>query len=168
MQLYQTAIFKSNLRNKISSLLGPRLISLPPVTGLSILSISGKMSINTFSVCSGHKKEKWIHCSSMVYFTTWMTREKAQDCAWSQRYTRPLKREHISKTTHPVVCHSISKIMPEKRKVSRKMRFCCKSSHRNKQTSPRNQQELLWSSPFLVAWSSSREQSFPLATRKVS
>lgn len=121
------------------------------------------MCINTFSVCSGHKKEKWIHCSSMVYFTTWMMREKAQDCTWSQRYAWPLKREHISTTTHPVVCHSVSKIMPEKRKVSRNMRFCHKHTLFTGINKPRNQQELLWSSPLLVACSSSWQESFPLA-----
>lgn len=149
MQLYQTATFKSNLRNKTSSLLGhvpSFLITLPPVTGLTILTVSRKTIINKHCVCTGHKKEKWILCSTMFYFTTWMMKDTAQDCTRSKRYAHSLKHEHVPTTTHPVVCHSTSKMVPKKRKVSRNTRFCHKhtqSSCGSKQTSPRHQQELL-------------------------
>lgn len=107
MKLYKSATFKSNLRNKTSSLLGhvpSFLITLPPLTGLTILTVSRKTIINKHCVCTGHKKEKWILCSSMFYFTTWMMKDTAQDRTRSKRYAHSLKHERVPTTTHILLC----------------------------------------------------------------
>lgn len=94
------------------------LISLSPVTGLSIVRVSKEMNISKYSLwVLAIKKKKLILCSSTFYFPTWMMREIAQDCTWPKRYAWPLKHEHVSTTTHILLCIIPRlKMVPEKRK----------------------------------------------------